>query len=173
MLLFGVNPNKAAICPARSAVFWAGSSVFGVNSCGRFWYSGLGVTSNSGGKVFSKYICWKPMNFRWWAVASSTATSPAATSFSFKATRKPGQGFAPLGVGDVAVAVGQEHGVHDLLFAHLDHGDSCPRRPGGGIRSTRRMTRGMETGLPIMAAWATLGVTVTGLKMRLLWSGSR
>jgi len=32
-----------------------------------------------------------------------------------------GQAFAALGAGDVAVAVGHDHGVHDLLFGHLHH----------------------------------------------------
>ena len=76
-----------------------------------------------------------------------------------------GQAFAALGAGDVAVTVGHDHGVHDLLFGHLHHLEGLFAALFDELFGQALHT-GKETGLPIMAAWATLGVTVTGCHTR-------
>ena len=113
------------------------------------------------------------MNFRWWAVASSTAVSSWPSKPSARASPEAGQGFAPLGAGDMAVAVGQEHGVHDLLFADVDHGHAAG--PGPAVILLRQADHpGHGHGVADHGGLGHgLGCTVTGTKTRLALSGSR
>ncbi len=130
-------------------------------SAGALDRAGSGVTPYSGGKLLVKYMSWKPANFRLCAVASSTACSSGETRPSSLALISPARHSPPW------VQAMCPWRLPRIMASMISCSVTCTtekaRSPPSAMNlSASAFTRGKDTGLPIMAAWATLGCTVTG-----------